>query len=323
MSQRPVSVASDGPFDLPWLIRFLAARAAPTLEAVSLEGIRRAVRVSGRPALVTTSPVFADGGAAVASEPVVQAGSSNAARDASGDSRSSATPVAFTGTAEPPVKAGDLEALVRRMLDLTGDLAPFRRMAASDPLLAPLVAARPGIRLPQIPDPFEAVVRAILGQQVSVAAARTMTDRLVALLGDPVAHGFRAFPDAQQVAATPEERLARLGLTRAKARALRAVAQAVARGDVEWARLAALPFDEAVTRLCALPGVGPWTAAYVRMRGLADHDAFPATDLGVIRTMRRLHPAGEALSVGEIQEIAERWRPWRGYATVHLWSADA
>ncbi len=307
--QHLASLVANGPFDFPWLVGFLAARAAPALETVSLEGIRRAVRLDGRPLLLTIRP---------------EAHASDLAPSGSRPSHVSAgrhPAVSFTVTSDPPTDPGQLEALTRRMLDLAGDVIAFHGLAATDPILAPLVAARPGIRLPQIPDPFEALVRAILGQQVSVAAARTMTDRLIRLLGDPVADGFQAFPSAETVAATSPESLARLGLTGAKSRALQAVAEAVARGDVDWRGLAAAPFEEAVARLCALPGVGPWTAAYVRLRGLADHDAFPATDLGVIRSLRRLHPAGEALTIAEIREIAEGWRPWRGYATVQLWSA--
>lgn len=312
VNQRPVSVPPDGPFDYPWLLGFLAARAAPALESVSLEGIRRGVRVTGQAVLLTIRARLPGDSAPAAS------GSAGPLPDGA---RASAAPVTFSVAADPPVASAELRPLTRRMLDLKGDLAAFRRMAAADPILAPLVAARPGIRLPQIPDPFEALVRAILGQQVSVAAARTITDRLVSQSGDAVGGGLRAFPEAAALASTPVDALARLGLTGAKARALRGIAQAVARGDVDWVRLAAAPFEEAVARLCDLPGVGPWTAAYVRLRGLADHDAFPATDLGVIRSMRRLHPAGDALTVRDIAAIAEAWRPWRGYATVHLWSA--
>lgn len=266
-------------FDFAWTLGFLAARVVPALEGIEDGEYRRSLRVGGRP--VTLAVRFLPGELAVRSSPRL-----------------------------PP---GELRRLVTRMFDLDVDLGAFHALASGDPLLRDLVAARPWIRLPQYLDPFEGTVRAILGQQVSLAAASTMVDRLVRRVGDPAPASFLAFPRPEAVAALGHQGLLELGLTRAKAASLHGLALA----DLDWERLRTAPAEQAEAELDALPGIGPWTASYVRMRTLGDRDAFPAADLGVIKALRALLP--EEPSPARIAALAESWRPWRAYATLHLW----
>ena len=266
-------------FDFDWTLGFLAARVVPSLEGVEDGEYRRSLRVDGRP--VTLAVRFLPGELAVRSSPRL-----------------------------PP---GELRRLVTRMFDLDVDLVAVHALAAGDPLLRDLVAARPWIRLPQYLDPFEGTVRAILGQQVSLAAASTMVDRLVRRVGDPAPAPFLAFPRPEAVAALGTQGLLELGLTRAKAASLHGLALA----DLDWERLRTAPAEQAEAELDALPGIGPWTASYVRMRTLGDRDAFPAADLGVIKALRALLP--DPPSPVRIAALAESWRPWRAYATLHLW----
>ena len=221
--------------------------------------------------------------------------------------------------------APDLFPLVeraRRMLDLDADSTAIGAYLAKDRALAPIVSQRPGLRVPAAWDPFELAVRAILGQQVSVAAATTLSGRLVERLGTPFAagecHGVpRLFPSAAAIAGAGADELARIGLTAARARGLAAFARAVEGGEVTLVPDADL--ETAVRTLCKVEGIGPWTAHYVALRGLGEPDAFPASDLGL---RKALAPRGKApLSEAELLKRAERWRPWRGYAAIHLWSS--
>jgi len=185
-----------------------------------------------------------------------------------------------------------------------------------DPLLAPLVRRRPGLRIPGVWDPFECAVRAVIGQQVSVAAGRTIVARLVARLGQPVSGGVdgltHLFPSPADIASAD---LDGLGLPRARAGALRALGTAVAGGlDLTG------PAEEVIESLAALPGIGAWTAQYVALRALGEPDVLPAADL-VLR--RAASPKHEPLTARELEVRAEAWRPWRSYATLHLWRAAA
>ena len=195
----------------------------------------------------------------------------------------------------------------RRLFDLDADPVAVDETLAADPLLATSVRRHPGMRVPGTVDGFELAVRAVLGQQVSVAAARTFAARLVQRCGKPLdaPRGTltHAFPTADAVAGVD---LGGIGLTTARTRTLRALATEVATGRLSLDPVA--DRDETKARLAALPGVGPWTVEYVAMRALADPDAFPTTDLVLRRAVG---------SDGERR--AERWRPWRSYAAMHLW----
>ncbi|WP_270075177.1 AlkA N-terminal domain-containing protein [Streptomonospora mangrovi] len=207
----------------------------------------------------------------------------------------------------------------RRLLDLDTDPHAVAEVLGADPLLAPLVAARPGLRAPGHVDPAEIAVRAIVGQQVSVAAARTVAGRLVERFGKPLtaASGAltHAFPRPDDLAgASPEE----LPMPRGRARALTALAEALAGGGLDLGPGA--DWDDATARLRALPGIGPWTADYIRMRAFGDPDVFLGTDLGVRRTLERLGRPGDRRAA---EHAARSWSPWRTYATHHLWAAAA
>jgi 3-methyladenine DNA glycosylase/8-oxoguanine DNA glycosylase len=175
-----------------------------------------------------------------------------------------------------------------------------------------------GLRVLQFLDPFEALARAILGQQVSLAGARTLAGRLVRLV-TPSPRAAVAFPTAAEVADAGPRSLRRIGLTRSRAHTLHAAARAVSDGQVRLETLRHLPTEEAEAVLGALPGVGPWTASYVLMRGLGHRDAFPRGDLGIRKAMEAA--CGPGLRPARVLEIAERWRPWRAYATLHLWDS--
>jgi AraC family transcriptional regulator of adaptative response / DNA-3-methyladenine glycosylase II len=182
--------------------------------------------------------------------------------------------------------------------------------------LGTLAERRPGLRVPGAFDGFEMAVRAILGQQVTVAGARTVAGRFAQTFGDAIETPFAAlttlFPTAMHVASTLPERIARIGMPGSRARTVVALARAVADGRVVLMPNADI--EATLAALRALPGVGEWTAQYIAMRALAWPDAFPHTDLGVMKALgetgaRRVLAAGEA------------WRPWRAYAVMHLWQS--
>lgn len=199
----------------------------------------------------------------------------------------------------------------RTLLGLDADHERLEPALAADPLLAPLVAARPGLRVPGCWDGFELAVRAVLGQQVSVAAGRGLAARIALELGEalprPRGSLTHLFPSAERLAATTLG-----GMPASRARAIAALAGAVA-GGLEIDERA--DGDAVRAALLELPGIGPWTVEYVAMRALRDPDAFPAGDL----VLRR------ALDTDErgAERRAEEWRPWRAYAAMHLWSAAA
>ena len=214
----------------------------------------------------------------------------------------------------------------RHLANLDADPVAADRSLGEDPALRPLVEARPGLRVPGSVDGFETAVRAVLGQQVSLSGARTRTARLVALAGQRDVPGQPAlwtFPSPEALddvlSGAPEASgAAAIGLPSARGRALSALCRAVARGDLA-VDVGVAPV-ELSSALVALPGIGPWTASYVAMRALGDPDAFLAGDLGARRAAARL---GLPDRPAALSAHAERWRPWRAYALMHLWSAPA
>ena len=200
---------------------------------------------------------------------------------------------------------------------------PIRDVVAehlgADPLLGPLVRAAPGLRVPGAVDGAELAVRAVLGQQISLAAARTAAGRLVAAHGEalprPRGTVTALFPAPAVLGALDPTRLA---MPRARARALVGLCRALADGELRLD--AGVDRAQARRRLLALPGVGPWTAGYVAMRALGDPDVFLAEDLGVRHALRRL---GGPDDPREARALAAAWAPWRSYASQHLWQAPA
>jgi AraC family transcriptional regulator of adaptative response / DNA-3-methyladenine glycosylase II len=211
-------------------------------------------------------------------------------------------------------------ARVRRMFGLDTDPAPATAALADDPVVGPLVRRRPGLRVPGTWNPFELGVRAVLGQQVSVAGASTLAARLVERHGVQVPGlgplGLRArFPAAADLAVAD---LDGLGLTSARADAVRNFSRAVAGGTVVLDR--SRPLAELVASLTAVDGVGPWTAQYVALR-IGEPDAFPGSDLGLRRGVGRL--TGRTPQARELEALSEAWRPWRAVAAAHLWSGPS
>jgi AraC family transcriptional regulator, regulatory protein of adaptative response / DNA-3-methyladenine glycosylase II len=198
----------------------------------------------------------------------------------------------------------------RRMLDLDADPVAVDDVLGADPALTALVTAAPGRRVPASPDADELAVRAVLGQQVSVAGARTLTARLLAMgtpLAEPVGTLTHAFPRA---AALADADLTTVGLTGARRRTVHALTAALAAGDI--ALDAGADREEAGRALLAVPGIGPWTAALVGLRGLADPDVWLPADLALRRSLTMLGSTDA--------DATTRWRPWRSYAVLHLWA---
>jgi AraC family transcriptional regulator, regulatory protein of adaptative response / DNA-3-methyladenine glycosylase II len=212
-------------------------------------------------------------------------------------------------------------ARVKRMFDLDAPAAAIYLHLQRDRKLKPALQKN-DMHVPCAWDAYELAVRAVLGQQISVAAATTLAARLVARLGEPLAPSGSyagrlryAFPTPATLGAAKVAELTALGLVRARAEALIALGRHVGT-DPAW-RERYLGLDAFTATFCALPGIGPWTAQYVAMRGFADPDAFPSGDLGLLRAARRL---GIANTPKELLTHAERWRPWRAYAAQSLWN---
>jgi AraC family transcriptional regulator of adaptative response / DNA-3-methyladenine glycosylase II len=279
------------PYDWDAMLAFLAARAIPGLEWVEDGVYARVVELGGE----------------VGSVRVSQAADENAL----------AVQVRFARLSALPAIIGR----VRRVFDLGADPQAINDHLSEDPALAPLIAARPGLRAPGGWDGFELAARAILGQQVSVGAAIGLAGRLVQAYGEPVpasvtgdARLNRAFPRPERLAG---EDLA-LPMPGARRRALTGLAAAVAAdpGLLGVGR----SLEDAVEQLKALPGVGEWTAQYIALRGMREPDAFPAADVGLMRALADAE--GVRPTAAELLERAERWRPWRAYAAQHLWTAS-
>jgi AraC family transcriptional regulator of adaptative response / DNA-3-methyladenine glycosylase II len=214
-------------------------------------------------------------------------------------------------------------ARVRRLFDVGADMETIDAHLSRDPRLAPLVARRPGLRAPGGWDGFELAVRAILGQQVSLAAARKLGGQLVARYGEPVSREFaghpglsHVFPNAAQLAAVET---IELGMPDARRLSLKAMAETSA-ADPNLFR----PFgriEEAILRLRTIRGVGEWTAQYIALRALRETDAFPASDVGLLRGAEIVD--GIRSTSASLLVRAELWRPWRAYAAQHLWAVAA
>ncbi len=279
------------PYDWTALLDFLTGRAIPGVEAVQSGQYWRAFQLEGVQGLVEVHP----------------------------DPAADQLLATLHATKIPPV--GVIVARLRRLFDLDTEIIRIDQHLSTDPLMASRVKARPGLRVPGTWDLFELTVRAILGQQISVAAATTLSGRMVAALGEPLTEDMarlsagtgisRVFPTPAAVMAAD---LSAIGLTRAREKALRALAVAAQGGRLAFS---AHPLDRIIKNLCELPGIGPWTAHYIAMRGYRDPDAFPHSDLGLLRA---LETESGRPSPAEMLMLAEAWRPWRAYAAMRLWA---
>ena len=276
------------PYDFAQLLEFYARRSIPGVEIVDADGYRRSFVQDGVPGWFGVAPIAGD----------------SVLRLRVHHPRSSAL--------------GGLVARVRRMFDVDADPRALGAAFRRSEVLGPLIKRWPGQRLPGAWDGFELAVRAVLGQQVSVAAARTLAARVAATYGTPYAEGAAAgltalFPIPQTLVEAPLEQQ---GIIRARAATIRGLAQAIVDGRIAFR--AEQPLAEFERDLVALPGIGPWTAHYIAMRALAQPDAFPAADL----ILRRSAGQGRTLSTRELEAMSGAWRPWRAYAVMLLWRAS-
>jgi AraC family transcriptional regulator, regulatory protein of adaptative response / DNA-3-methyladenine glycosylase II len=273
-------LAYRSPYDWESLLAFFERRAIPGLECVSDGRYRRTIVAKGSPGTIDIS------------------------HDVTGRAL-----IAEIRHPDPQAVYGILRR-VRLMFDLDADPDAISRHLLLDPLLRPRVRHRPGLRVPGAWDPFELAVRAIVGQQASVAGAATLVTRLTRAFGTRMPSSDEGlawtFPEAAVLEDAPLERI---GLTRARASAIRALAAAVSSGELTFD--AHDTSDGFVARLCELPGIGPWTARYIAMRALNDPDAIPIGDLALRRATD--------LTDRALAEHSSRWRPWRAYAAMHLW----
>jgi AraC family transcriptional regulator of adaptative response / DNA-3-methyladenine glycosylase II len=283
-----VHLAYRPPYDWTAMLTFLAARAIPGVEVVANGVYRRSIAVG------SDSGVLSVAGA--------------------GRNRVAVT-LRFPNMAALPT----IIARVRRVFDLAADPDMIGGHLSLDPVLAPLVAARPGLRVPGAWDGFELAVRAIFGQQITVPAATRLLGRLVEAHGAVLPEEMRdeglihVFPSPARLAGVELG----LGMPRARAVAVTSLAGALADDPSIFSPGASL--EAAITKLRALPGIGEWTAQYIAMRELREPDAFPAADIGLMRAMATSH--GARPTPAELLALAERWRPWRAYAALHLWAS--
>jgi AraC family transcriptional regulator of adaptative response / DNA-3-methyladenine glycosylase II len=271
------------PLDHSELFKFLGRRAVPGLEEMSGKTYRRTLRLPHSPAVVELEPVSDH----VRCELWL------------GDGR-------------------DLAAAVqrcRRLLDLDADPEAIESVLGDDPLLRPLVRRHRGLRIPGSPDGPELAMRAVVGQQISVPAARTIAGRILTSFGKPltVPEGSltHVFPAPEVIA---DADLRKLGMPRARQTAVKSLAESLATGEI--ALDAGADRSEVRARLLRSPGIGPWTATYICIRALGDPDAFMFTDLGVVRALKRLRLEDS------VAATVKRWSPWRSYAQQHLWTSS-
>lgn len=275
------------PYDWPAMLEFLAARAIPGVERVTGDSYARTFCLDGIQGTVTVRPA-----------------PGNALR-------------AHIRTIKLIILPGII-ARLRRVFDLAADPLAISAHLACDPSLQKLVSKRPGLRVPGAWDGFELAMRAVLGQQITVAGAVRLAARLVAAYGQPLAavdEGLtHVFPTPTVVA---RAKLATLGMPASRAATLSAVAAAVAADpDLLGAHI---NLEEAIKRLRAIRGVGEWTAQYIALRQLREPDAFPAADIGLLRAFA--DGDGKRPAAEELLAHAEKWRPWRAYAAQHLWTS--
>ncbi|HLI29938.1 MAG TPA: DNA-3-methyladenine glycosylase [Terriglobia bacterium] len=213
-------------------------------------------------------------------------------------------------------------ALVRRQLALDLDLLPFYRLGSSDPVLARLAIHFRGMRIPQVANPYEALVSAILEQQVNLSFAHQAKRALIERYGRVTEYGgrsYRLFPSPEAIArATPQE-LRRLQISGPKARYIIGISSAVTKGDLDLESLRTMGSAPAIERLCALKGVGDWTAHYVAMRALGHCDCLPAADVGLQKSVQFFYGLRQQPPPARVEKLARHWTGWRSYATFYLW----
>ncbi|MEP7064515.1 MAG: AlkA N-terminal domain-containing protein [Gemmatimonadota bacterium] len=280
----PTRLSYLAPFDWPRMLRFLHARAVKGVEAVRDDTYLRTVRIGAHTGWIRVHDEPSECALVVESTPWLA-----------------------------PVLPILLDRL-RNLFDTSARPSLIAAHLARDPVLASSIALRPGLRVPGAFDGFELAARAILGQQITVKAASTIAGRFAAALGDPIETPHpeltQLSPTAHRVAETTVDAIASLGIIQPRARSLIALAQ-----EMECGRLlleAGAAVDTMIEQLVVLPGIGAWTAHYVAMRALKWPDAFPRGDIALRNALGRV-------SAARAEQLSQPWRPWRSYATIHLW----
>jgi AraC family transcriptional regulator of adaptative response / DNA-3-methyladenine glycosylase II len=271
----------EPPFAWRSILAFLALRAIPGVEAIALERYRRSIALNGNRGYFEVS--------------------------CDEESHSLRVDVYL----DNPAWLGFIAERVRVMFDLDADYQNIVRTLERDPLLASRLKIVPGLRVPGCWNPFELAVRAILGQQITVRAATTLAGRLAAAFGEPFSPAItlaHLFPTPQVLA---DGDLSVIGLPKARAETIRALARAVCDGSLDLEHAACSQM--VLQKLLAIKGIGRWTAQYIAMRALSDRDAFPSADLGLLRAL-------DMASSPDLESRAEAWRPWRAYAAIYLWT---
>jgi AraC family transcriptional regulator of adaptative response / DNA-3-methyladenine glycosylase II len=284
-----VHLAYRPPYDWDAMLSFLAARAIPGVERVLDNVYRRSIVIGAASGVLSVAPA---------------------------DRNRVNVTVRFPNMAALP----NIIARVRRVFDLAADPDMIGAHLAQDPVLAPLVAARPGLRVPGAWDGFELAVRAIFGQQITVPAATKLLGKLVLAHGAVLPEEMRGTDDLTHVFPSPTCLAGvdlGLGMPRARLTAVTSLATALVADPAIFSPGASL--DAAIAKLRALQGIGEWTAQYIAMRELREPDAFPAADIGLMRALAM--PDGRRPTPSELLTLAERWRPWRAYAALHLWAS--
>ncbi|MBD8560375.1 DNA-3-methyladenine glycosylase 2 family protein [Pseudomonas lactis] len=280
-------LAYQPPYDWAAMLGFLSVRAITGLETVVAGVYRRSISVAGIHGWISVEPGAGDW-------------------------------LEVTVDFPEPGAMPEIERRLRRMFDLDAVPEVINAKLAQDPLMAQLVAARPGLRLPGTWDGLELAIRAVLGQQITVVAAIRLAGKLVAQYGQalstPHAGITHLFPTPEVLAAAD---LATLGMPKARGRTLSGVAQALLDDPQLFEPKASL--QDGVARLVALPGIGEWTAQYIAMRQLREVDAFASGDIGLINALAALE--GGPVSARQLLARAEAWRPLRAYAAQHLWTS--
>ncbi|BBH45885.1 DNA-3-methyladenine glycosylase family protein [Pseudomonas sp. KU43P] len=274
------------PYHWPSALAFLAARCIPGIETFDEGVYRRTLVIAGRHAVLQARPACGQ-----------------------------RLYVRVDGV--PSAAIPGLIARVRRVFDLDANPAQIAQALMADPLLAKLLAARPGLRVPQGWDACEQAMRTVLGQQISVAGAMTLASRLVARHGQKLrVQGYgltHVFPTLEAIACAP---LDNLGMPRSRAATLGTLARALL--DQPGLLRPGQPLETVIENLCRLRGIGPWSAHYLALRQVGAQDALPLGDVALIKALRLLE-GGDA----QLGERALAWRPWRAYAAQHLWASLA
>ena len=268
------------PYHWPGMLQFLAARATPGVEATGCNLYRRTISMSGSHGYFEISP----------------------------DERQDALHVRVQF--DNPLSLFFIIERIRAMFDLNADWGTVMPVLQTDPVLAERIEADPGVRVPGCWNGFELTVRAILGQQITVSGATALAGRIVKAFGQP----FAPAADLAYLFPTPatlaDATLTSVGMPLARAETIRKLARAVCDGQIHFDTI--VDSDLFLARLREIPGIGNWTAQYVAMRALGEPDAFPSSDLGLLRALHLKHAS-------ELEQRAEMWRPWRAYAAMYLW----